>query len=170
MVALPRHWLLAGIATLALPWLVVGAVYLRSGGAADVGEPPPAATGPTRTAAGGPWGHLSVTPIIVSPPLEYVAADWGRSDEPYRWFFPGTTPDVLRAFLNSTGLSPDEVSRLEAGARPDDRIRGLTIQPDLELLRGLSPDVRARLYLQLARSPLNGDQANSFRFFGGSAG
>src|SRR5918999_2488974 len=99
VVAVPRGWLMAGLATFLLPWIVVAAIYLRSDPTATEPTAAPAAAGPTIPAATGPWGRLSKTPIIVSPPLEYVAADWGRLDEPYRWYFPGTSPDLLRAFL-----------------------------------------------------------------------
>jgi hypothetical protein len=169
VLTVPRRWLFGGFALLLLPWVIVAALYTRQSPplTGDGGAVP---NGPSRPASSGPWGRLTVTPIIVSPPLEYVAADWGRMDpDQYRWFFPGTSPDVLRAFLSSTGLTPDQIARLEATARPDERIRGLTIAPDLELLRGLTPDVRSRIYTQLARTHLNADQANSFRFFGGTA-
>lgn len=56
--------------------------------------------------------------------------------------------------------------RTQAQNREDARIRGTTIQPDPTILKSFDPQVRARLYLQLARSPLNGDQGNYFRFFG----
>jgi hypothetical protein len=167
VLAVPRAWLIAGLALIALPWLVVGALYMRDP-APEVTSEIRAVTRSSRLAAPGPWGHLTVTPIRVSPPLERVAADWGRRQERYRWYFPGTSPELLGAFLTSTGLSADQVARLQSAARPDDRIRGLTIQPDLELLRALTPEVRARLYFQLAKSRLNGDQGNSFRFFGTS--
>jgi hypothetical protein len=170
VLAIPRGWLAAGLALLTVPWIVVLGLYMRD--PAPQSDRPAAAAldSPSRKAAGGPWGQLTITPIIVSPPLEYVAADWGRPDEPYRWYFPGTTPDVLHAFLGSTGLSGDQVARLEATVRRDDRIQGLTLQPDLDLLRSLDSRVRSRLYLQLAKSRLNGDQGNSFRFFGTSTG
>ncbi len=99
-----------------------------------------------------------------------MAADWGRPEGPYRWYFPGTSPELLHAFLSSTGLTPDQVSRIESTVQRDERIAGLTVTPDLETLRSLDPQVRARLYLQLAKSPLNSDQANSFKFFGTSNG
>lgn len=167
LVAVPRVWLIAGLAVFALPWIVVGAFYLR--GNSVPAEPVKAPAGEaSRSAAAGPWGHLTITPIVVSPPLEYVAADWGRADEPYRWYFPGTSPEVLRAFLSSTGLTPDQIARLESAVQRDDRIAGLTLRPDLDLLQSLSPDVRARLYLQLAKSSLNADQGNSLRYFGAS--
>ena len=168
VIAIPRRWLVAGFALLTLPWLVVLAVYLRGG----AGEPVPpvdrTVAGETRPAAQGPWGRLTITPIIVSPPLEYVASDWGREEGPYRWYFPGTSPEVLRAFLSSTGLAPDQIARLESTGQRDEQIAGLTIRPDLDLLQSLDPAVRARLYLQLAKSSLNADQLNSFRFFGTS--
>lgn len=169
VLTVPRRWLLGGFALLLLPWLVVAAVYTRQAPApaADTGALP---NGPEQAASRGPWGRLTLTPIIVSPPLEYVAADWGRPEPgQYRWYFPGTGPDMLRAFLSSTGLTADQAARLESTARPDERIRGLTITPDPELLRQLTPEVRSRIYTQLARTHLNADQANSFRFFGGTA-
>ena len=167
VLAVPRGWLLAGLGLFLVPWVIVGAVYLRDDAAAEP-LPPPVAAESSRAAAAGPWGKLKVTPIVVSPPLEYVAADWGRVDEQFRWYFPGTSADVLHSFLSSTGLTGDQVARLESSARPDERIRALTLQPDLELVRSLDPQVRARLYLQLARTSLNADHGSSFRFFGTS--
>jgi hypothetical protein len=164
----PRTWLIGGLALLTLPWIIVGAVYVRPGGPAPapaVATPP---AGPDRPAGAGPWGRLTLVPVLVSPPLEYVAADWGRTEGPHRWFFPSTSPDLLHQFLSSTGLTADQVARLEDSVRPEERIRGLALQPDLDLLRSLDPQVRARLYLQLAKSQLNADQGNSFRFFGTS--
>ena len=168
MVAVHRGWLMAALALFAMPWIVVAAIYLRGGDPPPDPQPASTAAGSTTVAAAGPWGHLSKTPIIVSPPLEYVAADWGREEGVYRWYFPGTSPDLLHTFLSSTGLTPDQVRRLAAAARFEGRISGLTLEPDLDLLRSLDPQVRARLYLQLAKSPLNQDQGNSFRFFGTS--
>jgi hypothetical protein len=168
-VAIPRLWFLAGLGVLIAPWIVVGVLYFRPSPPAEVDVPTQAAIGESRKAKPGPWGHLTITPIVVSPPLEFVAADWGRPEGPYRWYFPGTSPELLRAFLSSSGLTPDQVARLESTVERDPRIAGLTLKPDLEVLRSLSPEVRARLYLELAKSSLNGDQANSFRFFGTSS-
>jgi hypothetical protein len=168
IVAIPVSWLVGGLAIILAPWIVAGAIYLEETDAADDPEARVAMAGPTTTASRGPWGRLSKTPIIVSPPLEYVAADWGRDEGPYQWYFPGTSPDVLRTFLASTGLTAEQVTQLVAHARPEPRISGITLRPDLELLRSLDPQVRARLYLRLAKSQMNADQANSFRFFGNS--
>lgn len=169
IVAVPRLWLAALTALVVVPWLAAGALYLRTGRSSS-GPVETRAVADGRAASSGPWGTLHLTPVVVSPPLEYVAADWGRTDEPDTWYFPGTSMDVLDAFLASTGLSAEQVGRLRSAARPHPGIRGLVLTPDPELVRGLSPEVRARLYTQLARTPLNFDQANSFRFFGTSAG
>ena len=166
--AVPRAWLIAGLALVSLPWAVAGLLYVRDRGPVARPGDPVTTVAPSRSAAAGPWGRLTLTPIVVSPPIEYVAADWGRVEETFRWYFPGTSLEVLHAFLSSTGLPAEQVARLQAAARPDERIRGLTIQPGLDLLQSLDPEVRARLYLQLAKSRLNGDHANSFRFFGTS--
>ena len=44
------------------------------------------------------------------------------------------------------------------------------ISPDAEIVRSLSPEVRAKLYLQLGKTPLNFDQANAFRFYAAAPG
>ena len=165
-VHLPRTWLIGALTLLTVPWLIAGALYFRS--AADHTDTPAATPAVAQATAVkvGPWGRLSVTPIVVSPPLEYVAADWNRSDEAYRWYLPGMSPDEAQAFFTSTGMTGEQVSRLMAGATADPRIRGVSIRPDLAVVKGLDSDARARLYLQLARTQLNSDQNNSFRFFG----
>jgi hypothetical protein len=166
VVHLPRRWLIGTVALLTIPWLVVGAVYLDKGSFGDEAPPTAAPAAPTVAAKAGPWGALTVTPIVVSPPLEYVAANWGRHEEGHSWHFPSASPELVRAFLSSTGLSAEQVNGLASTLREDTRIRGVTITPDPAIVRSLDPQVRARLYLQLAKSPLNEDQSSSFRFFG----
>jgi hypothetical protein len=169
-VVVPKYWLIAGLGLLVIPWLVVATIYVRApDGTVAADRPEVTTVGTTRAAKPGAWGRLSLTPIIVSPPLEYVAADWGRRDRPHRWYFPGTSPELLRAFLSSTGLTAEQIVKLESTVHREERIAGLSLSPDLELLRSLDPQIRARLYLQLAKSTLNEDQGNSFRFFGTSA-
>lgn len=97
-----RRWLvaLAGLVLVAL--LIASTMYFRgSSETAAPGPANPAEEPSTRSAAPGPWGQLMVTPIVISPPLEYIAADWGRSEGPDEWFFPGTSVEVMEAFLSS---------------------------------------------------------------------
>src|SRR5690606_28257974 len=67
------------------------------------------------------------------------------------------------------GLSADQVARAATASRFEPRINGTIVSPDAALVRGLSPDVRARLYAALARNPLNVDQQQAYRFFGATS-
>ncbi len=101
LVSIPRAWLIGLAALLIVPWVVVSAIYFLPGG----GAPATPAAAPT-VADAGPWGHLEITPILVSPPLEYVGADWGgRKVEPDQWKFPGVSRDQLGAFLTTAGFT-----------------------------------------------------------------
>ena len=170
VVGVPKTWLAALAVLLVVPWVVAGLLYLRES-RPDAREPSvasPAATVSGAPASAGPWGRLTVTPIIVSPPVEYIAADWGRLAGVTSWFFPGASMEQVESLLSSSGLAADDVSRLRAAARPEPRIAGVVVAPDAELIRRLSPEVRGRIYGELGKSPLNFDQANSFRFLGDS--
>lgn len=162
--AMPKAWLLLLAGLIVVPWVVVAALYFGGRTTPEVG-PQVEGTGPITQATRGPWGKLTLTPIVISPPLEYVPADWGRNAAA-EWVFPEATPDVVAAFLGSTGLSPEHIAQLMPRARQESRIRGVVINPPAEVVRALSPDVRARLYTQLSKSTLNFDQAQSFRFWG----
>lgn len=167
VVPVPRLWLTILTVLLVVPWIVAAGVLWmnRPSDGKSVGPLEP----PTTDVPTGPWGTLTKTPIVISPPMELVSDDWGRDPRPpYQWLFPGTTPDLLAAFLTSTGLTPDQVSQLRSSARPEPRIGGLIVTATPELLRSLTPDVRARLYLQLGKTPLNFDESNAFRFAGKS--
>lgn len=163
---MPPAWLAAVLALLVVPWLVVAAIYMR--GSRSEGVPASVSNGPSVALTGGPWGDLVVSPIVISPPLEYVSPEGGR-DQPPEWFFPGVTREVVQAFLSASGLPASDVAGLVASARPAPEIQGLTIVPDPEWIRSFGPDVRARIYGELAKSRLNFDQDQAFRFLGDSA-
>lgn len=167
--AVPRTWLIVLTGLVVLPWIIVGMLYFRGPGMAAAPAFPEAAGAPSGQAAAGPWGQLSLTPIVISPPLEFIAADWGRSAAQAAWHFPGVTGEMLEAFLITSGLPGEQAARLLSRARPDAAIAGLVVTPDPEVVRAMEPQVRARIYSTLAKSPLNFDQANSFRFHGDSA-
>ncbi|HUG90547.1 MAG TPA: hypothetical protein VML55_06920, partial [Planctomycetaceae bacterium] len=126
---------------------------------------PPAA--PPSSASPGPWGRLTISPLVISPPLELVSADWGGwPPGPARWHFPGVSREEVEAFLLAAGMARDRVTAVLATARPDADTGGLVATPDPELIRGLTPEIRSRLYSLLAKSTRNYDQSNAFRFFG----
>jgi hypothetical protein len=158
------------MALVVVPWLIVGALYFRSapgaGGGLDARQPASAAEAPSVVRGGAKArGQLITTPIVISPPLEYVPTDWGPL-EPPAWRFPQTTPQELEAFLSSSGLTREEVGRLLASTAPDQSIKGVIVRPDPALLRNLNPAVRAVIYLQLAKTPMNPRQRDAYRYFG----
>lgn len=161
-VAVPRARRIIPMIMLVVPWLVAGAIYVRSHDAGTVVKVP----NPVFESSSGPWGDLIKAPIIISPPLEYVPRNWGPL-EPTYWHVAVATHDELAARLASTGMGQDAVGRLRATARLHPEAGGMVMRPDSDLLRGLDPEVRARLYLEVM-SELNVDQRIAFRFFGES--
>jgi hypothetical protein len=165
-VQVPVRWL-AGLAGLVVtPWIIVAALYFGPSlvpAAPSAPHPDPAVPFLTD----GPWGHLSITPVTISPPLEYVPEDWGRNGAP-EWAFPGVPPAQVPAALASLGVSADVIAGLSGHIRPAPEVAGAIVRPPVETVRALPPDVRARLYGELAKSLRNPDQAHSFRFIGRS--
>lgn len=164
LVAVPRGWLAGLTLLLIVPWLVVAAIYFPR--PRPTAERVPAASPPT-AANPGPWGRLTISPLVISPPLELVSADWGGwPPGPARWHFPGVSREEVEAFLLGAGMARDRVSAVLATVRPDAEGRGVVATPDPELIRGLTPAIRAQLYSLLAKSARNYDQSNAFKFFG----
>ena len=162
-----KRWLAALAALIILPWLVVAAIYFQESAESASARPAqPANAAASVSSAVGDWGTLSITPIVISPPLEYIPSDWSRITTTDQWFFPGAPVEVVETFLLSAGLSPVQISRLRTTARPDPRTKGMVVTPDLDLVRNLPQQVRAKLYNELGKTELNFDQANAFRFYG----
>lgn len=174
LLAVPRSWLIAVIVLVTLPWVVVAAVWW--GGDRPSQPAPLAVAGADRaaTTTAGPWGELVIQPITISPPAEYVPRTWGEV-QPSVWHFPPMTGDELETRLVGLGLSREEARALRSTARAS-AVGGLFVTPAAELVAGLAPAVRARVYLELGRiaartgpdSPINYDQATSYRYFGSS--
>lgn len=121
----------------------------------------------------GPWGQLLTVPIAISPPTDYIPRDMG-AERPLAWYFPTMSPAALEKYLLSLGLSRNEATRLRETQREAAGV-GTVVTPDVELVRGLSPEVRARVYLDLGRfaaasanETINLDQVTAFRYFGSS--
>lgn len=151
---------------LVLPWLVAAGVYgYRSRDAAAPASAP--AVDPSVPSPAGPWGRLVTTPIVISPPMEYVPRNWGP-DVPTLWNIPAATPDEFVRFLSAAGFAADDIARLQGVTRRHAESGGMVIAPEPAFVRGLQPDIRARLYLSIMKSRLNADQQTAFRFHGDS--
>ncbi len=111
----------------------------------------------------GPWGEIEYVPIVVGPSLEYIPAMMADR-RVNRWFFSDSNPDSLRKFFDSVGLTESQRSRLMAAAQPMPEIRGLVITPEPDIVSGLNPEARRRIYARLLMFSANQDQANAFHF------
>ncbi|RPJ78233.1 MAG: hypothetical protein EHM13_14920, partial [Acidobacteria bacterium] len=163
---LSRVWLFGLAALITVSLLIDGAVYLNS-----PTDPPPSATSEATSAdvmaeeASGVWGTLETSPIVISPPIEYVPMNWGPLGMP-EWYFPNASADQARSFLESSGVAAGDIASVMATAAPAPAVQGVVVRPSFDVIRRLSPDTRARVYLQLGKTPLNADQAASYRFYG----
>lgn len=100
--------------------------------------------------------------IVIEPPDEFIPPDYVAP--PTRWNFPGFTPARLEQLLREVGLDDTQRQALQDAAIREKTSDGLALRPGVELVRGLSPESRARLYNTLARLPGNPFQTEPFRF------
>src|SRR3970282_1446691 len=86
-------------------------------------DAPPVAADHGRPADGdlGPWGRLTLVPIVISPPPELVSTDWGGARRP-TWFFPGVNADQVVQMLQAAGVPAGEAARFRSEARSEPRI------------------------------------------------
>lgn len=102
----------------------------------------------------GPWGKLEVVRIEIERPDEFIYSEI-EPPAPTRWFFHGHSPEQLAALFNQDDLKKEQRrSLLDQRAwtiQPD----GIWITPSRDLVLGLSPEARARLYGILGKHPAN---------------
>lgn len=165
-------WFVGAVLLLLAPWLLVAASWWSADQLPpqEFAKPARATSRPAvaPAASPNPWGDLVTTPVVISPPIEYVPGQWDRV-LPVEWHFPGVKMDIFMALLADLQLAPGQAAQILAATSPDPGTTGLVVRPDAALVRALSPDTRARLYPLLARSPLNDRQLNAFRFESPSA-
>lgn len=110
----------------------------------------------------GPWGDMEYSRIVIEPPDDFIPAHYVAP--PIRWNFPGYTAGQLEQLWRDAGLNDAQRRALQDPAILDRTAEGLAVRPGDELVRGLSPESRARLYNTLARLPGNPFQTEPFRF------
>jgi DNA-binding transcriptional ArsR family regulator len=165
--AVPRPWLIALAAVLIVPWLTVAAIWLKPMSRAGVSIHDAGDATPVTRARAGKWGELTLVPIVISPPMELVFTDWGFMPRPI-WFFPGSNADTVTQMLQSAGVPAADAAQLRAETRSEPQIPGAVLAPDPAWVRALAPETRARIYRVLAKSELNVNQTQAFRYPGAS--
>lgn len=110
----------------------------------------------------GPWGKINAQPILIEAPASLLTVNFRLGDG--RWYFRARTTDEVAAFLGDAGLTNEQVARVVASIQPvTGRDGSLAAIPPEDLVRALSPEVRARLYDKMAGTPENFAQAEPFR-------
>jgi len=103
----------------------------------------------------GPWGRIEYQTLYLSAPLALMD-EFPMPDIQPNWCFPGGTADSVRGFLTQAGLDAPTVQRLLGDPNAHRDAEGVfTVYPSVAELEALKPDVRATIYRELAKSPLN---------------
>jgi hypothetical protein len=129
-----------------------------AGASADSSVGPPPSEVP-------PWGELMVRDIKIEPPDEYLAFELEHVTPP-SWIFDGLSAAQVRQLLVSCGLSEKQADGALSPSKVSVSKSGVTVAPDNELVLSLSPETRARLYHELARSPENQHMRFPFCYLG----
>jgi hypothetical protein len=101
-----------------------------------------------------PWGELSVRDIKIQPPEEYLAFELQHIMTP-AWVFDGKSPAQVRQTMLSAGLMPAQVDRALAPSGVSTVNGNTIVSPENDLVVSLTPQVRAKLYHELAQSSEN---------------
>jgi len=117
----------------------------------------------------GKWGRLEYTPIVISPPLEFIRDTSPEfHSKPAAWSLPHTSRFELAEFFKQIKISPSLSRQLVSMAQADAKTGGMTIRPSRQFIFGVSPEDRAALYTALGAHKINGDQRTIFPFQGKS--
>src|SRR6185437_758233 len=112
-----------------------------------------------------PWGELIVRDIKIQPPEEYLAFELQHITPP-EWVFDGLSVNQVRQVMLSSGLTPQQVDGALMASKVHVSRENTTVMPDNELVMALSPEVRAKLYHELAHGPENQHMRFPFTFSG----
>jgi len=118
--------------------------------------------GPRRRVAVGPWGTLEILRIEIELPDEFI----GTRPPPVaesRWDFPGLTAKQVEALFAENDLSDAQRKSLLNPGRWDIRTNGVSVKPGTQIILGLSPGARQRLYSILATNGANLVQQWAFK-------
>ena len=109
----------------------------------------------------GPWGELSVLPILVGTPKEKISATARLGDG--NWYFRADSGERVAAMLRDCGLGEAEVLQAANNLRAvAGRPEFLAATPSAPFITALQPEVRSRIYGLLSRWPENKAQTQPF--------
>lgn len=107
----------------------------------------------------GPWGDLQIWSIRLEQPIEYAGFESleGKSST---WHFGSLQPDQINRLLLQCGVEEGLATHL---LRSSSVVNGVVVlHPDEESILALPPEVRSKLYRELANDPANKWQASPY--------
>ena len=116
----------------------------------------------------GAWGDLKESNIRIEQPQEYAGFEKTNEEGPF-WSFGSLSTQAVHVLLINSGCTGEQTTKLLAK-----RMEGMgaivILKPDIEIVLNLYPEVRSKLYLQLARNPANRFQATPYFIPNGDVG
>ena len=120
----------------------------------------PTAVNPPGTPA-APWGDLVTVDIKLEQPEEYVSFENSENRET-QWVFSGTAAGTLRQLLGGCGFTAPQLDQTLAPQHLTDTATGVVVKPPAEVVLGLAPAAREKLYTLLAKWPENKPMAEPY--------
>ncbi len=120
----------------------------------DILPTPEAESQRTSFAQLGPWGELIQREMFLSPPDSLLQPDRYLLGNP-EWAVPAASLADLAAQLSAMGVATGDAARLCGAAATNPAIRGFSLFPPPDIIRGLADSTRRTLYGYLGQSGLN---------------
>lgn len=142
--------------TLALMMATVSAPHASRAGYATVRgsltrrENPP--LGQETSGLAGPWGELTWHPFMLEPPFASFSDESVSGHAPV-WSFDGLDAAALDGALHKAGLTEIQLRQVAEGTEPSTNQNRHTVHPSENLLLGLNPSQRTRVYALLRSGP-----------------
>jgi len=109
---------------------------------------------PVWTSKSDKFGEIRVRTVYLQAPDHLLALIQKPTSRP-RWAFAGGTEASVRELLTRAGLPPEVLARMMDPARRVQQDGALVLFPEVDDLLALEPGMRAVIYPELAKSPLN---------------
>ena len=132
---------------LASAFMAIAALTAPVDGAGETKEP-------SWKAKPGPWGDLEVRTAFLEAPDSLLAVS-AKPNSTTRWTFEQMSEGSVRDVLVASGLGAELIEKLMSPGRRVSNAAAVTLYPTVEELASLSMDARSKLYVELAKHPVN---------------
>lgn len=97
----------------------------------------------------GPWGRLLYVPVVIDVPDEFVTQP-NANIPPVRWFFQDYNKDRIIDLFKSAGITQAQIDKWLPDAAWESAVNGTWVTPGDEMILGLSPSARSKIYSLLS--------------------